>query len=162
MVGDAGDQGGAADRLTTDLRAAYDAAAAELGRRPGADVRAAGAGAGRLPRRCRWPAARCSTWARAPGWPAGPRSRPGRGGWWRRTLPSACCAGRARTLHPVAADAAALPFRDGSFDLVVAAFSLSHLGILPAGLGEARRVGRAHRRQHVRAGLEPSGQGRGR
>jgi hypothetical protein len=46
-------------------------------------------------------------------------------------------------LHPVAADAAALPFRDGSFDLVVAAFCLSHLGQVAAGLGEARRVGRA-------------------
>jgi Methyltransferase domain len=46
-------------------------------------------------------------------------------------------------LHPVAADAAALPFRDGGFDLVVAAFSLSHLSSLPAGLGEARRVGLA-------------------
>ncbi len=49
----------------------------------------------------------------------------------------------AAALHPVAADAAALPFRDGSFDLVVAAFCLSHLGSVPAGLREARRVGRA-------------------
>ena len=46
-------------------------------------------------------------------------------------------------LHPVAADAIALPFRDGSFDLVLAAFSLSHLGSLAAGLAEVRRVGRA-------------------
>jgi SAM-dependent methyltransferase len=46
-------------------------------------------------------------------------------------------------LHPVAADAAALPFRDGSFDLVVAAFCLNHLVNVAAGLGEARRVGRA-------------------
>jgi hypothetical protein len=46
-------------------------------------------------------------------------------------------------LHPVAADAATLPFRDGSFDLVLAALSLSHLVDLAAGLGEARRVGRA-------------------
>jgi SAM-dependent methyltransferase len=29
--------------------------------------------------------------------------------------------------HPVAAEATALPFRDGSFDLVVAAFCLGHL-----------------------------------
>jgi len=45
--------------------------------------------------------------------------------------------------HPVAADAIALPFRDGSFDLVVAAFCLNHLSSLAAGLAEARRVGAA-------------------
>ena len=44
---------------------------------------------------------------------------------------------------PVAADAVALPFRDGSFDLVVAAFCLNHLSSLAAGLAEARRVGAA-------------------
>ena len=43
----------------------------------------------------------------------------------------------------VAADAVALPFRDGSFDLVLAAFCLNHLGSLAAGLTEARRVGAA-------------------
>lgn len=47
------------------------------------------------------------------------------------------CHGRT---HPVVADATGLPFRDGSFDLVVAAFSLSHLDRIGAGLGEARRV----------------------
>ena len=45
--------------------------------------------------------------------------------------------------RPVAADAVALPFRDASFDLVVAAFCLNHLGSLAAGLTEARRVGAA-------------------
>ena len=45
--------------------------------------------------------------------------------------------------HPVVADAIALPFRDGSFDLVVAAFCLNHLSSLAAGLAEARRVGAA-------------------
>jgi SAM-dependent methyltransferase len=45
-------------------------------------------------------------------------------------------------LRPVAADALALPFRPGSFDLVVAAFVLSHLASLRAGLAEARRVAR--------------------
>ncbi len=44
---------------------------------------------------------------------------------------------------PVAADAVALPFRAGSFDLVVAAFCLNHLDSLAAGLAEARRVGAA-------------------
>ena len=45
--------------------------------------------------------------------------------------------------RPVAADAVALPFRDGSFDLVVAAFCLNHLDSLAEGLTEARRVGTA-------------------
>jgi SAM-dependent methyltransferase len=43
-------------------------------------------------------------------------------------------------LHPVAADATALPFRDGCFDLVLAAFCLGHLDRPLAGLREARRV----------------------
>jgi ubiquinone/menaquinone biosynthesis C-methylase UbiE len=43
-------------------------------------------------------------------------------------------------LRPVAADAAALPFRDGRFDLVLAAFCLGHLPDPAAGLREARRV----------------------
>jgi SAM-dependent methyltransferase len=46
-------------------------------------------------------------------------------------------------LHPVAADAAALPLRDGAVDLVLAAFSLSHLPSIAAGLAEIRRVGLA-------------------
>jgi SAM-dependent methyltransferase len=43
-------------------------------------------------------------------------------------------------LHPVAADATVLPFRDGCFDLVLAAFCLGHLDLPVAGLREARRV----------------------
>ena len=43
-------------------------------------------------------------------------------------------------LHPVAADLTALPFRDGCFDLVLAAFCLGHLDRPVAGLREARRV----------------------
>ncbi len=43
-----------------------------------------------------------------------------------------CAAG----LHPVAADATALPFRDGCFDLVLAAFCLGHLA------GRSRACGR--------------------
>ncbi len=45
--------------------------------------------------------------------------------------------------HKVAADAVALPFRDHSFDLVLAAFCLNHLASVAAGLAEARRVGAA-------------------
>jgi SAM-dependent methyltransferase len=46
-------------------------------------------------------------------------------------------------LHPVACDAAALPFRSASFDLVVAAFCLGHLPSLEHGLREISRVGAA-------------------
>jgi SAM-dependent methyltransferase len=46
-------------------------------------------------------------------------------------------------LHPVAADVTTLPFRDGCFDLVLAAFCLGHLNRPVAGLREARRVGAA-------------------
>ena len=45
-------------------------------------------------------------------------------------------------LRPVAADAAALPFRDQSFAVVLAAFSLTHAASLGVVLAEARRVGR--------------------
>jgi SAM-dependent methyltransferase len=51
-----------------------------------------------------------------------------------------CCD---KTLHPVAADAGALPFGAGSFDLVIAAFCLGHLAGLPGCLAEIRRVGAA-------------------
>jgi SAM-dependent methyltransferase len=45
-------------------------------------------------------------------------------------------------LHAVGADAAALPFRDESFGVVLAAFSLTHAPRLDAALAESRRVGR--------------------
>jgi ubiquinone/menaquinone biosynthesis C-methylase UbiE len=51
--------------------------------------------------------------------------------------------GSAAAWDPVAADAVALPFRDHSFDLVLAAFCLNHLDSVAAGLAEARRVGAA-------------------
>jgi ubiquinone/menaquinone biosynthesis C-methylase UbiE len=46
-------------------------------------------------------------------------------------------------LHPVAADAAALPFADRSFGLVLAAFCLGHLPDVPAGLAQVRRLSEA-------------------
>ncbi len=49
---------------------------------------------------------------------------------------------RAGLAHPVAADATALPFRDQAFDLVVAAFCLNHLSRPGPALREVRRVGR--------------------
>jgi SAM-dependent methyltransferase len=50
------------------------------------------------------------------------------------------CTGR---LRPVAADMAALPFRNDSFDLTIAAFCLSHVASLPGCLREVRRVSAA-------------------
>ncbi len=50
---------------------------------------------------------------------------------------------RGRGGTPVLADAVALPFRDGCFDLVLAAFCLNHLDRVEDGLAEARRVGAA-------------------
>ena len=142
MVGDEGSAGGRAARLTAGLRDAYDTAAdgwadgpeqlyAVLARAllssaavplAGRQVLDLGAGTG--------VAGRAALAAGA-----------------HRVVAADLAAGMLRrcgaALHPVAADAAALPFRDGSFDLVVAAFCLNHLGHLAAGLGEARRVGRA-------------------
>ncbi len=46
-------------------------------------------------------------------------------------------------LYPVVADAAALPFRDRRFDLVLAAFCLNHLGHPATRPAEARRVAAA-------------------
>jgi SAM-dependent methyltransferase len=45
--------------------------------------------------------------------------------------------------YPVAADAAALPFRDASFDLVLAAFCLNHLPHLAPALANLHRVSSA-------------------
>jgi SAM-dependent methyltransferase len=50
---------------------------------------------------------------------------------------------RGRGGTPVVADAVALPFRAGRFDLVLAAFCLNHLDRVEDGLAEARRVGAA-------------------
>jgi len=142
VVGGTGGQGGAADRLTTDLRAAYDAAAA---------------GWAGGPEQMYAPLARALV-ASAPvplagrqvldlGSGTGVAGRAALAAGARRVVAADPAVGMLRRagsdLHAVATDAAALPFRDGSFDLVVAAFSLSHLASLAAGLGEARRVGRS-------------------
>ena len=50
---------------------------------------------------------------------------------------------RGRGGTPVLADAVALPFRGGCFDLVLAAFCLNHLDRVEDGLAEAHRVGAA-------------------
>jgi SAM-dependent methyltransferase len=138
VVGGAGGQGGSAADLTAEVRSAYDAAGrlwaegperlyAALARElvacwPVAGQRVLDLGAG---------TAVAGRAALAAG--AGPvvAADPALG-MLRRRGGGAC---------PVAADATALPFRDGSFDLVVAAFCLGHLSQPGAGLREARRVG---------------------
>jgi ubiquinone/menaquinone biosynthesis C-methylase UbiE len=61
----------------------------------------------------------------------------------RAPAPGSPALDSAAAWDPIAAAAVALPFRDHSFDLVLAAFCLNHLDSLAAGLAEARRVGAA-------------------
>ena len=49
-------------------------------------------------------------------------------------------AARGIPIHWLGGDAERLPFADGSFDLVTAAFGVRNFGDIPAGLAEARRV----------------------
>ena len=58
----------------------------------------------------------------------------------RRHALKATAAAGAPACHPVAADASALPFRDASFDLVLAAFCLNHLPRLDTVLAGLHRV----------------------
>jgi ubiquinone/menaquinone biosynthesis C-methylase UbiE len=142
MVGDQGSRGGGAAELTAATRTAYETAAAGWADGPelvyallaraliaaaavpldGSRVLDLGAGTGA--------AGRAAQAAGA-----------------RRVVAVDLAVGMLRRcpapLRPLAADAAALPFLDDSFDLVVAAFCLNHLGRVAVGLGEARRVGRA-------------------
>jgi SAM-dependent methyltransferase len=141
-VGDAGGQGGAAARLTTELRAAYDAAAGDWAGGPEQMyARLAGALVAAAP----VPLAGRSVLDLGAG--TGVAGRAALAAGARLVVAADLATGMLRRagpeLHPVAADAATLPFRDGCFDLVLAALSLSHLVDLAAGLGEARRVGRA-------------------
>jgi SAM-dependent methyltransferase len=147
MVGDEVRGGSGPAELTAALRADYDAAAGDWAEGPGpmyaplarALVRAApvspdgrlvldlGAGGGVAGQAALAAGARRVVGADLSEGMLRHSPGPPRGGRWR----------------PVAADAAALPFRDGCFDLVLAAFCLNHLGNLAAGLAEARRVGAA-------------------
>ena len=141
-MGDAGGQGGAAARLTTELRAAYDAAAGDWAGGPEQMyARLAGALVAAAP----VPLAGRSVLDLGAG--TGVAGRAALAAGARLVVAADLATGMLRRagpeLHPVAADAATLPFRDGCFDLVLAALSLSHLVDLAAGLGEARRVGRA-------------------
>jgi len=142
MVGNESGAGGGAAELTADVRAAYDTSAGEWASGPeqvyallarellasadvpldGRLVLDVGAGTG--------VAARAALAAGA-----------------RLVVAVDLAAGMLRRasgpLHPVAADVTALPFRDGTFDTVLAAFCLNHLRDIAAALSEARRVGTA-------------------
>jgi ubiquinone/menaquinone biosynthesis C-methylase UbiE len=152
MVGEQGRTGGGAAELTAGLRAGYEAAApawadgpgplyTELARvlvatapvpLAGAVVLDLGAGTGAAGWAALAAGARQVVAADlSPGMLRHARDRgapaPRRGAAW----------------EPIAADAVALPFRDHSFDLVLAAFCLNHLDSRAAGRAEARRVGAA-------------------
>jgi SAM-dependent methyltransferase len=157
VVGDAGGPGGAAAGLSADLRAAYDATAPRWAEGPepvyaslarellaaallvpaDAGLAAPGlAGAGLAGRRVLDLGAGTGVAGRA-ALATGARAvvcADSAVGMLHRSGPR---------LHPVAADMTALPFRDGCFDLVLAAFCLGHLDDPVAGLREARRVGTA-------------------
>jgi SAM-dependent methyltransferase len=157
MVGDEGDPGGTAARLTTaarrpagpvpagrsaDVRAAYDAAA-DLWAAGPEQVYAALAQA--LLASAEVPLAGRRVLDVGAG--TGVAARAALAAGATRVAAADLAVGMLRRAGPplgrVAADAAALPFRAASFDLVVAAFCLNHLASVPAGLAEARRVGRA-------------------
>ena len=142
MVGDELRQGGSIAELTAGVRAGYDAAAEEWADGPGqmytqlATVLVASAPVPLAGRR-----------VLDLGAGAGVAGRAALAAGARQVVGVDLSLGMLRrgdaAWRPVAADAVALPFRDGSFDLVLAAFCLNHLDSLAAGLAEARRVGAA-------------------
>ena len=140
MVGDQDHAGGSAAELTAGLRAGYDAAAADWGDGPGRMYTL-------LARALVASAPRPVSGGRVLdlGTGAGAAARAALAAGARQVVGADLSLGMLRLAGPawprVAADAVALPFRDRSFDLVVAAFSLNHLADRQAGLAEARRVG---------------------
>ena len=147
MVGDARRAGGRATELIAGLRAGYDAAASAWADGPGpVYARLAGAlvAAAPVPLAGR----RVLDLGAGAGVAGQAALAAGAGQVVGADLSVAmlrrgCAAQDPVAARPVAADAAALPFRDHSFDLVLAAFCFNHLVHLAAGLSEARRVGGA-------------------
>ena len=144
MVGDGIRTGGGTPELTRELRADYDAAAGDW----------AGGLTGPGPM---YAALARSLVAAAPvplagrlvldlGAGTGVAGRAALAAGARRVVAADLSEGmlrHGRSGTPVVADAVALPFRDGRFDLVLAAFCLNHLDRVEDGLAEARRVGAA-------------------
>lgn len=140
-MGDESRTGGGAAELTAGLRAGYDAAAGEWAEGPGpmyARLATALVAAAPVPLAGRR--------VLDLGAGTGVAGRAALAAGARRVVGVDLSEGMLRRGHggsPVVADAVALPFRDRSFDLVVAAFCLNHLGRPEAGLAEAGRVGAA-------------------
>lgn len=140
MVGVTGGQGGSAPGLSADLRTAYDAAAQLWAEGPEA-VYAALARALVAAAQARLAGGRVLDLGAGTG-VAGQAALAAGAGSVVSADPALAMLRRCGTrAHPVAADATALPFRDGSFDLVLAAFCLGHLRDPAAALREARRTG---------------------
>jgi SAM-dependent methyltransferase len=142
MVGSQGDQGAAVAGLAEHMRAAYGAAAGGWQAGPGqlyADLsRALVARASRSLRGCRVLDLGAGTGA------AGSAALAAGAGQVVAVDVAEGMLGRCpAALAPVVGDGCRLPFRDGCFDLVLAAFALSHMPSVPDALAEARRVGGA-------------------
>jgi ubiquinone/menaquinone biosynthesis C-methylase UbiE len=142
VVGELGGPGPPAARLTSSTRAAYDAAADGWDGGPGQMYRELGRA---LLAHARQPVAGRKVLDLGAGTGAAGAAALTAGAAQvvaadlAQRMLARCPAG----LRPVTADAAALPFRDHSFDLVLAAFCLGHLPDVPACLAEARRVSAA-------------------
>jgi len=159
MVGDTGARGGPPAEMNSDVRAAYDAAAQLWAEGPEQAYAAlahelvAAAGAGLAGGRALVPhelvaaggAGLAGGRVLDLGAGTGVAGRAALAAGARLVVSADLALGMLRRCgargHPVAADATALPFRDGSFDLVLAAFCLGHLSRPAAALREARRVG---------------------
>jgi SAM-dependent methyltransferase len=141
VVGDGIRTGGGTPELTSELRADYDAAAGEWAAGPGPMYAAL---AQSLVAAAPVPLAGSLVLDLGAG--TGVAGRAALAAGARRVVAadlSEAMLRRGQGGTPVLADAVALPFRDGRFDLVLAAFCLNHLGSVEDGLAEARRVGRA-------------------
>jgi SAM-dependent methyltransferase len=142
MVGEQGGRGGSPADLTAGVRASYDAAAGGWASGPGPMydrlARALVAAA---------PVPLAGRRVLDLGTGTGAAGRAALAAGARQVVAADLAVAMLRAagagLHPVAGDAVALPFRAGSFDLVVAAFCLNHLPDTAAGLAEVRRVGAA-------------------
>jgi ubiquinone/menaquinone biosynthesis C-methylase UbiE len=139
VVGGPGDPGPAAARLTTGTRSAYDAAADGWDAGPGPMYRDL---ASALVANAGLPVAAASVLDLGAGTGAAGAAALAAGASrvLAADLAPAMLASCPAGLWPVAADAAALPFRAESFGLTLAAFCLGHLPDVPACLREVRRV----------------------
>jgi len=147
VVGDLGGPGGAAAGLTGPVRAAYDAGADGWDAGPGLmyrDLARALVASSPVP----VAGARVLDLGAGTGAASAAALAAGAAEVVAADLAVGMLARCPQALHPqalraVAADAAALPFRDRSFGLVLAAFCLGHLPELRACLAETRRVSAA-------------------